>query len=236
MQTLLSSLTSSVGNDLAGFIVAYRVYGASTAPAGGKTTAGTTSQLYSTMSTAVSNGNVNAKSTISSIWELVGANVAIAGQRGDMTIYASPLSDTTTLTQALNSLTTKSSTTIVGRINVNTASQTVLNTLQGMGLTTTDITAIYSNQPDPTAADQTAYQTTAWLYSTAGLTTAKLKTLEPYITTTSQVFRIQSIGYYDTNGPMARIEAVVDTNLGYPRYLYYRDLTELGRGIDPRSN
>jgi type II secretory pathway component PulK len=236
MQTLLSTLSSSVGNDLAGFIVAYRVYGASNATAGGKTTTGTTSQLYSTMSTAVSNGTVNAKQTISSIWELVGAKVAITGQRGDMTIYTSPLIDTTTLTQALNSLTTKSTTSIVGRINVNTASQTVLNALQGMGLTSSDITAIVSNQPDPTSADQSAYQTTAWLYSTAGLTTAKLKTLDPYITTTSQVYRIQSIGYYDKDGPMARIEAVVDTNLGYPRFLYYRDLTELGRGIDPRSN
>jgi hypothetical protein len=56
------------------------------------------------------------------------------------------------------------------------------------------------------------------------------------------VYRIQSIGYFEKGGPVARVEAVVDTNPinpglpGSPRILYYRDLTELGRAIDPRNN
>jgi hypothetical protein len=29
------------------------------------------------------------------------------------------------------------------------------------------------------------------------------------------------------------VEAVIDTNLGKPRFLYFRDLSDLGRGFDP---
>ena len=33
-------------------------------------------------------------------------------------------------------------------------------------------------------------------------------------------------------GPMARVEAVIDTNGGKPRIVYWRDLSELGKGFD----
>ena len=46
---------------------------------------------------------------------------------------------------------------------------------------------------------------------------------------------MQSIGYFDEGGPMARVEAVIDVNQGKPRVVYYRDLTDLGRSIDPRN-
>ena len=51
----------------------------------------------------------------------------------------------------------------------------------------------------------------------------------------SQVFRVQVVGYYDASGPVVRLEAVIDTNRGSPRILFWRDLTELGRGYDLRA-
>jgi len=62
-----------------------------------------------------------------------------------------------------------------------------------------------------------------------------VKALEPFITTRSQVYRIQSVGYFDGEGPTVRIEAVIDTNNGRPRILMRRDLTELGKGFDMQS-
>jgi hypothetical protein len=56
--------------------------------------------------------------------------------------------------------------------------------------------------------------------------------LENYITARSQVYRVQSLGYAASGGPVARVEAVVDTNNGRPRVLYWRDLSELGKGFD----
>ena len=64
---------------------------------------------------------------------------------------------------------------------------------------------------------------------------ATLQGLERYATARTQVYRVQSIGYFDEAGPMARVEAVIDVNQGKPRIVYYRDLTDLGRSIDPRS-
>jgi hypothetical protein len=40
------------------------------------------------------------------------------------------------------------------------------------------------------------------------------------------------VGYFDQGGFMARIEAVIDTNGGRPRIIYWRDLSELGKGFD----
>ena len=61
-----------------------------------------------------------------------------------------------------------------------------------------------------------------------------MRTLERYITARSQVYRVQVVGYLDNGGPTARVEAVIDTNLGRPRIVYFRDLTELGKGFDVR--
>jgi hypothetical protein len=46
------------------------------------------------------------------------------------------------------------------------------------------------------------------------------------------VYRIQAVGYFDKAGPVARVEAVIDTNAGKPRIVYWRDLTELGKGFE----
>jgi hypothetical protein len=47
---------------------------------------------------------------------------------------------------------------------------------------------------------------------------------------------VQSVGYFEGGGPSARIEAVIDTNAGRPRIIYWRDLTELGKGYELSGN
>ena len=47
-----------------------------------------------------------------------------------------------------------------------------------------------------------------------------------------QVYRMQVLGFFDKGGPTARVEAVVDTNLGRPRIVYFRDVSELGKGFE----
>jgi hypothetical protein len=60
-----------------------------------------------------------------------------------------------------------------------------------------------------------------------------MKALQPYITARGSVFRFQVLGYLDKGGPTARVEAVVDGSiLGRPRIVYWRNLTELGKGFD----
>jgi hypothetical protein len=115
-----------------------------------------------------------------------------------------------------------------------TASQTVLNCLkEPAGLTDADIQTIVSKRPAPdVAGSDLLYRTSAWLISDCNLPVATVKKLDPYLTSRTQVYRFQALGYFERGGPVARIEAVVDTNMGRPRIAYWRDLSELGRGFD----
>jgi type II secretory pathway component PulK len=174
--------------------------------------------------------------TISSLFELIGTSVSIPGDtpQSQPTIYPSPLNDQGNQSQLLplllDSCTTVNATEIPARINVNTASQTVLAALPG--LSSADVQNIITHRPDSLSTDppDPIYQTPAWLLTQANIPPAVLRTLDRYITTRTQVYRVQAIGYLDAGGPMKRIEAVIDANQGLPRIVYYRDLSELGVG------
>ncbi len=150
--------------------------------------------------------------------------------------FPSPLADPAVLAESmpilLDKLTTVNTPELPPRINVNTAPQAVLATLPG--LTDTDIEAIIASRPDPSLGEppDTIYSTTAWLMTEASLSASKLQSLEKYITARSQVYRVQSVGYFDGGGPTARIEAIVDTNAGRPRIVYWRDLSQFGKGYN----
>ena len=75
----------------------------------------------------------------------------------------------------------------------------------------------------------------AWVLTDAGMSPDVFKLIEKYITGRSMVYRIHSIGYFGEGGPTARVEAVIDTNQGAPRILYFRDMTDLDtpRAFDP---
>jgi hypothetical protein len=58
-----------------------------------------------------------------------------------------------------------------------------------------------------------------------------LEQLDPFITGRGDVFHVQSVGYFEGGGPMARVEALIDATLDPPQIIFMRDLTELGRGF-----
>jgi len=113
---------------------------------------------------------------------------------------------------------------------VNTAPQEVLKALPGV--TDTDLQNAMSIR---STLDMTSLEarTGAWLVTQAGMNPIVFQALEKYVTGTSHVYRVQSLGYFSQSGPVARVEAVIDTTPGAPRILYFRDLTDLGRGFDP---
>ena len=80
--------------------------------------------------------------------------------------------------------------------------------------------------------DETHYP--AWLLTQANLSPATLKALDKYITARTGVYRMQVQGYFD-NGTASRVEAVIDTYNGRPRVVYWRPLSDLGRGFDLSS-
>jgi Type II secretion system (T2SS), protein K len=209
------------------------------------------------------------KTKIKSLYDLVNAQVSVttttttttAGGKGGkgstttkttITVYSSPLSDpgqqATLLPLLFQSVTIWTTPEIPARINLSTASQEVLTALTAVGsFSTSDVQAVLAAQPqyDTSQTDAELYQTPAWLITQASLSPSKLSKLDTYVTTNSQVFRVQSIGYSDVNkGQTARIEAVFDANyyipngngVGQPRLLRWRIMDDFGKFRPPSNN
>src|SRR5262249_25017144 len=144
-----------------------------------------------------------------------------------------PAQQRTLLPKVLDKLTTTDpNQDLPARVNVNTAPQAVLLALPG--LAEADVQAILSARPTPSSlsAPDPIYQTPAWLITDAHLKPDTLRTMERFITARTQVYRVQSVGHFDNGGPTVRVEAIIDTNRGRPRIVYWRDLSELGRGFN----
>lgn len=245
IKTLYADLKAAVGDELAAYLVAYRTYDLPSTtmnPQQPPPVPGATADLVRAVE-AEMNGNQAPRSrrNISSVLQLIGSQVSKAGPPGTPSVvFAFPVADAGAardlLPKVLDKTTTKSDKELPGRVNVNTAPRDVLKCLPG--LEDADVDAIITNRPAPDSAEAAdeIFQTPAWLYTEANLPVAKLQALEQYVTARTQVYRFQSVGHFEKDGPVVRVEAVVDTNQGKPRVLYYRDLSELGRAVDPRKN
>jgi type II secretory pathway component PulK len=183
---------------------------------------------------------------IASLWDLVGTSVSVTvgtGQQQRTVTYPSPMQDKDLdkqrelMPKLWQYATTSNNMDLTPRININTAPQAVLASLKEVaGLTDDDVTLIQTRRPQPDSiGGDEVFSSPVWLLTEANLSVAKVKRLDPYITTRSQVYRMQVLGYFDQGGPVARVEAVVDTNQGKPRVVYFRDISELGKGFDVGS-
>ena len=180
--------------------------------------------------------------TINSIFDLVGVKLTIkttdpATNKMVTLDYQSPLNDTSMARDLLPKLFAVATLTdptqsseIPARININTAALEVLSALPS--LTETDVQNIVAMKPQLSTAQGASdiFQTPTWLMTEAQISVATLRQLDKYLTTRTQVFRVQSVGYFDGKGPSIRVEAVVDTNSGRPRILAWRNLSDLGKG------
>ncbi len=209
------------------------------------TVVGGANELRAAVAQSLANGD-RPKSKISSVLALYNTQVTLpkppapAGQQQQQNtptvVVRSPLNDQTTLNQLLPQLldqtTARTGFEITPRVNVNTAAPEVLAALPG--LTQDDVDAIVAARGSQGSQDPTDPATTtgAWLVTQANLKVSTFQTIEKYVTGRTMTYRVQSVGYFGQGGPVARVEAVIDTNQGHPRILYYRDLTDLGRGFD----
>jgi type II secretory pathway component PulK len=265
LETLFKQLQQAVGDEMAAYIVASKVFSptraqtttatVATSGSGAVTitmTAGgnqqgqrpkvpaTTEQLITAVQAQIAATGTSGK-RIRSLMDLTSTQIALPrppGTPNDVPDYVaySPLLDPTKLNQMLPALldktTTRQAVEMVPRINVNSAPREVL--LAVPNLTETEVDAILTARPNQVFTE-VGTVSTAWLVTTGALTTQKFKQVERYLTGSSMVYRAQSIGYARPNGPVARMEAVIDTNQGAPRFLMVRDLSELEnpRGFQP---
>jgi len=113
---------------------------------------------------------------------------------------------------------------VYGRINVNTASKAVLTTIGH--LTDSEIEGIISVR---SRLDAQGSKTIAWLVTQNVLKAEKFAKVACLFTARSYQFMIESLGYADRQAIQARIQAVMELRLPRIQYVYWRDLTGLGR-------
>ncbi|MEZ6146778.1 MAG: hypothetical protein R3B91_15445 [Planctomycetaceae bacterium] len=82
----------------------------------------------------------------------------------------------------------------------------------------------------PTSDVLSYRNTTGWLLidGLTDLTTMRL--LDRYLTVRGGVYRVNAVGHFDRGGPVARVEAIIDSTITPPRVVFQRDLTHLGPG------
>jgi DNA uptake protein ComE-like DNA-binding protein len=131
---------------------------------------------------------------------------------------------------------------IPGRINVNLASRDVLRGVPTMdeaivqrivasrGGQTVEGDPVEGNPVEGNADRRHA----TWLLTEGLVDLDQMKALMPYLTGGGDVFRAQVVGYFDTPGPTARVEVVLDATTTPPRRVYWKDLRLLGLGY-PRE-
>ncbi|MHC4405835.1 MAG: type II secretion system protein GspK, partial [Planctomycetota bacterium] len=129
-------------------------------------------------------------------------------------------------------LTTDTAEIIPGRINVNQAPAQVLAGIPGM---TEEVLQeiLYGRPTDPSAVLDPEWRYPTWLLTEGIVTRDQMKALMPYVTGGGSVFRGQAVGFFDDQGPTARIEVVLDATSAPPRIIFWRDMTHLGRGYSP---
>ena len=125
----------------------------------------------------------------------------------------------------LDRFTASNSPVIPGQINVNTAAPTVLRTIPG--LMEEEVQAIVSRRGQ---LDGEEKLTPGWLVTTGVVSPEVFAVISNDLTTRSQQFTIESIGFADHVGAFRRLQAVVEMRGQLAQVKYLRDISTLGIG------
>ena len=262
---LYDAIEEEFGSDEALFVTAYRLNGPDgengdsdtgqgpAAPAGRSGGGGQTSGASGggggsqTASGGETRGGLNlsggGSNEINSLYDLVGSTVT-ADVDGQEKTIESPWQDEpgdieSYLPTLLDKLTTSSEEFIEGRINIAQAPREVLLAIPDIDEQVVEAIIGAQAAGDPSAFDSGGPRsTTGWLLSEGLVELEEMRTLDRYMTSRGDVYRVQSVGYFEAGGPATRLEAIIDATQDPPRIVSIRDLTDLGigYGLQPQQS
>jgi len=139
------------------------------------------------------------------------------------------------LPELLDHVSVNKAPTIPGRININQASPMILRGIPGMNEEM--VQAILASREVEFTGNKPAHRHEHWILCEGIVTLEEMKKLVPFITAGGRVYRAQIVGYFEEEGPASRIEVVINTaaavaGSGPARVVFWRDLTNLGRGYN----
>jgi DNA uptake protein ComE-like DNA-binding protein len=176
-----------------------------------------------------------------SVYDLIDAEVEVETVDGNTTTTETLVSSWTStggdfaesLKLLVESFTTRDVEIIEGRININQARPECLYGLPDMPpeLAEAIVAAapVVADGQDVTSL-LASRVTTGWLLMDGLTDQTTLRKLDRYITARGGVYRVNSVGHFDRGGPIARVEAVIDSTQLPPRVVFQRDLAHLGPG------
>ena len=177
--------------------------------------------------------------SLSTVLDLIGKNVSVSlesDRDNENTVLESPFPDDpgmmdSYLPTLMDEVAVATSSPLYGRININQAPRTLLLGIPGM---TEEIveSILSSREPDPALAMPSRRHET-WILSEGLVTLEQMKTLMPFVCGGGSVYRAQVIGFFEQGGPAVRIEAVLDSSKTPAQVLFWRDISNLGRGYAP---
>ncbi len=171
---------------------------------------------------------------VESLLDLIGKDVQVTyeGKTESVTLKTPFPEDTASMQEYLptlmDNLSTGETGPVAGRININQAPAAVLAAIPGMPADAAD--AIVAQRPSEPPGEDSPRRHPTWLLSEGLVTLDEMKEILPYVTTEGCVYRAQVVGFFDREGPSARIEAVFDASQTPARVVFWREMSHLGRG------
>ncbi|MEM6330509.1 MAG: hypothetical protein AAF790_09695 [Planctomycetota bacterium] len=226
LEELHAQIEQKLGREEANFIVAFRQSGPRDAgEVGGQTVRAQAVQIDFNSPAAV---------TIDNLLRLVGVQVDVvqAGENDRQTIEAifpaDPMQTSSYLPRLLDYLTVYSDPVAPGRLNINQAPRSLLESVPGMPPEAVE--SIIGNRDFEVGADRPDRRHATWIMTEGYVTLEEMRTMMPFVTSGGDVYRAHVVGFFDEEGPRRRIEAVIDATQEAPLVLHQQDLSALGGG------
>lgn len=224
LEQLQQQLAEVLDDEEANFIVAYRQGGAYDGDEAGESASGL--QFDYTQ-----RGSVR----LSTILDLVGTKTRVV-QRGqnERTVVVAAFPDDRSSMQSylpklMDNLAVNAAASIPGRLNINQAPRPLVMAIPGLEANAAEqILADRDVQVSPERPEQ-QYET--WPLTSGIVDLDQMKQLLPLVTTGGDVYRAQFVGFYDADGPIVRLEAVLDATQTPAVVKRRRELQQQGPGF-----
>ncbi len=226
LEDLQKQLVEVLDEEMANFIIAYRQGGPFTGD--GRAKSASSLKLDYTQRASVK---------LTTVLDLIGSKTRVVekGQQ-ERTVVETPFkSDRASmqsyLPKLMDNLGVNAQPSIPGRLNINQAPRQLLLGVPGLAEVADRIIA---NRDVQVGSDRPEQKYETWLLTDGIVDLAKMKKLMPLVTSGGNVYRAQVVGFYDSDGPAVRMEAVVDgTQPTAPVVRRRWEMDELGAGYGP---
>ncbi len=226
LEKLYQDLSKTIGENQAKFLILYRQFGPASKDATGNP---------AEISGHVLDLKKEAKTNLASLYELVGARIAVKGKENEPgSLFESPWQDDPStyresMLSLFNHVQVGEARHIAGRINLETASRPVLKSVPGM--TEIMVSQILNQRDSKKGENEGKTRHPLWILAEGIVTLDEMRQIAPYLTGGGDVYSAQVVGYFEATTPRARAEVILDRSEKTARIVAWQELTQLGPGV-----